>query len=80
MKPNNILRSALAPLWLVGCLLVMAPLSHAAIHEVRDGDSDKNLGVCVRIGCGASNIGIIVIQKCEVFCFKIITTFRHFEN
>ena len=39
MKPNNILRSALAPLWLVGCLLVLAPLSHAAIHEVRDGNS-----------------------------------------
>ena len=39
MKPNNILRSALAPLWLTGCLLALAPLSHAAIHEVRDGDS-----------------------------------------
>ena len=39
MKPNNILRSALAPLWIVGCLLVLAPLSHAAIHEVRDGNS-----------------------------------------
>ena len=39
MKPNNILRSALLPSWLMGCLLVLAPLSQAAIHEVRDGDS-----------------------------------------
>ena len=39
MKPNNIFRSALLPFWLVGCLLVLAPLSQAAIHEVRDGDS-----------------------------------------
>ena len=39
MTPNTILRSALFPFWLTGCLLVLAPLSHAAIHEVRDGDS-----------------------------------------
>jgi len=39
MRPNTILRSALFPFWLTGCLLVLAPLSHAAIHEVRDGDS-----------------------------------------
>ena len=39
MKPNNIFRSALLPFWLVACLLVLAPLSQAAIHEVRDGDS-----------------------------------------
>jgi parallel beta-helix repeat protein len=39
MTPNTILRSALFPFWLTGCLVVLAPLSHAAIHEVRDGDS-----------------------------------------
>ncbi len=39
MKPNNSLRSAVLPFWLTVCLLVLAPLSHAAIHEVRDGDS-----------------------------------------
>ena len=39
MKPNNSLRSAVLPFWLTVCLLVLAPFSHAAIHEVRDGDS-----------------------------------------
>ena len=39
MKPNNSLRSAVFPFWLTVCLLALAPFSHAAIHEVRDGDS-----------------------------------------
>ena len=39
MKPKNNLRSARFPVWLMGCLLVLSSLSHAAIHEVRDGDS-----------------------------------------
>ena len=39
MKPDNSLRSALLLSWLIGCLLALAPFSHAAIHEVRNGDS-----------------------------------------